>query len=281
MQHMLVGENLGLAIGRAGLAVEGRGEWGIVYCSQYVTEYNLYRRGGNNLFPLYLYPNGNNHPSLFDHENGRRPNLSAAFISDIEQQLGLTFVPEGKGDLATTIGPEDIFHYIYALLHSPTYRERYAEFLKIDFPRVPFTSDTELFGTLATKGATLVDLHLLRLPGSSGVGGAGGAPVLVRPGEQSVTQHGVTTGPVEQVRYQERHQRVMISNERYFEGIEQETWTIQIGGYQPLQRWLRDRKGRALSFDDALHYMRMVIALRETRRLMAEIDRAIPAWPLV
>jgi hypothetical protein len=194
--------------------------------------------------------------------------------------LGLTFTPDGSGDLTTTIGPEDIFHYMYAVLHSPTYRTRYAELLKIDFPRIPITSDTELGKTLVRYGAMLVDLHLLRLPGSGGVGGAGGAAILCHPKEQGVTQHKVTQGSVEQVTYNEQDQRVVIGTGRYFAGVEPETWAMQIGGYQPLHKWLKDRKGRTLSFDDALHYMQMVIALRETRRVMGEIDQAIPSFPI-
>ncbi|NJO08242.1 MAG: hypothetical protein HC876_23565, partial [Chloroflexaceae bacterium] len=230
-------------------------------------------REGNQVFPLYLYPNGHEHPSLFEHENGRRPNLSAAFITDIEQRLGLSFIPDGTGNLETTIGSEDIFHYIYAVFHSPTYRSRYAEFLKIDFPRVPITSDIVRFKTLAAYGAQLVDLHLLRLPGSGGVGGAGGAALLNKPGQHGIGQHNVTNAPIDMMTYNAQQQRVVIGAGMYFEGVEAETWAMQIGGYQPLQKWLKDRKGRTLSFDDALHYMRMVLALRETRRIMGEIER--------
>jgi predicted helicase len=224
-----------------------------------------------NVFPLYLYPNGHTHPSLFNHENGRRPNFSAAFITEVEEQLGLAFIPDGNGDLATTVGPEDIFHYLYAVLHNPHYRSRYADFLKIDFPHVPITNDLPLFKKLAGYGATLVDLHLLRLPGSMGIGGAGGAAVLENPADQGVTQHGVTTTPIERVHYDERSQQVTLGNGRYFAGIEPATWAMQVGGYQPLHKWLKDRKGRVLAFAEALHYMRMVVALRETRRVMGEI----------
>jgi hypothetical protein len=112
------------------------------------------------------------------------------------------------------------------------------------------------------------------------VGGAGGAAILNKPAEQGITQVGVTTAPVETIRYNEQQQRVVIGNGMSFEGIEPETWVMQIGGYQPLQKWLKDRKGRTLSFDDALHYMRMVIALHETRRVMMEIDAAVSAWPI-
>ncbi len=193
-------------------------------------------------------------------------------MRDVEQHLKLSFIPDGIGDLTTTVGPEDIFHYIYAVFHSPTYRTRYAEFLRIDFPRVPITNDKTLFATLAAYGAELVDLHLLRLPGTGGVGGAGGAAaILLKPAEHGVTQRKATASPIDNVTYDAQRQRVVIGNDAYVAGVDPDTWEIQIGGYQPLHKWLKDRKGRTLSFDDVLHFMRMVIALRETRRIMAEI----------
>ena len=94
----------------------------------------------------------------------RRPNLNPEFIKDFSEKLGLKFIEDGKGDLEETFGPEDIFNYAYAVFHSPTYRTRYAEFLKIDFPRLPLTSDKELFKALAEKGAELVSLHLMESP---------------------------------------------------------------------------------------------------------------------
>src|SRR5690606_12123383 len=91
-------------------------------------------------------------------------NLNPQFVRDMAQKLGLEFVSEGRGDLVTTFGPEDIFAYAYAVFHSPSYRERYAEFLKIDFPRLPLTSSVEVFRELVARGSALVDLHLLRSP---------------------------------------------------------------------------------------------------------------------
>lgn len=104
--------------------------------------------------------------------------------------------------------------------------------------------------------------------------------ILHNPADQGVRKHGITTAPVETVAYHAQQQRVSIGTGMYVEGVEPETWTMQIGGYQPLQKWLKDRKGRTLSFQDALHYMRMVVALRETRRVMTEIDATLPEWPV-
>lgn len=233
------------------------------------------------VFPLYLYPKEGDMFATTE----RTPNLSNDFIKDVEQQLGLTFVPDGTGDLSQTIGPEDIFHYIYAVFHNPTYRQRYAEFLKIDFPRVPLTSDKELFVALVAKGAALVDLHLLRLPGTGGVGGAGGAAVLQNPQQQGIDAPLPGDNIVDKVHYvapqDEQSGRVYFNKVQYFAGIEPATWSMQIGGYQPLEKWLKDRKGRTLGFEDIQHYRRIVVALREMRRLMNEIDALIPGWPLV
>jgi predicted helicase len=279
MQHMLAGDNIALLGMR-------QYEYDVTdYCyalvTEHITESRVFisNRGGASIFPLYCYPSKDDRPAA---EN-RRPNLAPAFIHEIEQRLHLTFIPDGTGDLSNTIGPEDILHYLYAILHSSIYRSRYAEWLKIDFPCIPITSDTGICKTLVAHGAALVDLHLLRLTGSDGAGGtggAGGADILANPAKQGITQHGVTTGAIENISYHAPQQRVIIGNGTYFAGIEPATWAMQIGGYQPLHKWLKDRKGRTLSSADTLHYMRMVIALRETRRVMAAIDAVVGAWLL-
>jgi predicted helicase len=176
----------------------------------------------------------------------------------------LDFNREGKGDLESTFGPEDVFNYMYAVFHSPTYRERYAEFLKIDFPRLPLTSDLGLFRALAEKGEELVALHLMESPELDH-----GTPKF----------HGIGSSEVEKVRYAEDG-RVYINKTQYFEGVEPQVWGFHIGGYQVLDKWLKDRKGRTLSYDDVTHYGKIVVALKETIRLMAEIDEVIPSWPI-
>jgi predicted helicase len=262
MNHMLAVENLGIAIGRAGQVID-QDEWNIVFCSQHITEYNLYRRGGNNLFPLYLYPQSDN---LFDAaEEGRRPNLSPQFVNELSEKLDLAFVPDGRGDLSETFGLEDVFFYAYAIFHSPAYRERYAEFLKRDFPRLPLTSDRALFAALAGKGAELVGLHLMTSPALNNL--------ITRFPEGGDNM-------VEKVRYDAANERVYINKDQFFESVPEEVWQFRVGGYQVLDKWLKDRKGRALSFQDIQHYQRVVVALAETRRLMREIDETIPGWPL-
>jgi hypothetical protein len=254
--------------------------------------------GGNSFqFPLYLYPvpegkGGQNHLAidvlLWPTGRGeRRPNLNPKCIADLERRLGLAFVPDGKGDLKKTFGPEDVFNYIYAVLHSPTYRTRYAEFLKNDFPRVPLTSDRELFRSLCGLGAELVALHLLESPKLSKpiarypVTGPNivekGFPKYLAPGE---TEPGKSEPLAAGRVYISKPDAQSGAKGQYFEGVPPEVWNFHIGGYQVCEKWLKDRRGRTLTYDDLEHYCKVVTALSETIRLMADIDAAIPKWPL-
>lgn len=225
-------------------------------------------RGGYS-FPVYVYPTFGQrrlHESAWPPgPHGRTPNLDPVFVRDFVGQLGLTFVSDGRGDLETTFGPEDIFDYAYAVFHSPEYRARYAEFLKIDFPRLPLTSDRDLFRALAGFGARLVDLHLLRVH----VELITGFPVS---GDNVV----LTGYP----KYDETQQRVYINKSQYISDVKPDVWAFQVGGYQVLDKWLKDRRGRALSFDDLTHYQRVVAALAETMQIMEQIDEAIGGFPL-
>lgn len=237
-------------------------------------------------FPLYLYsssdcPYSKNQTQVdlniktqgndYTSEYAYHPNIAPAFIADCSDRIGMTFIPDGRGDRLQTFGPEDVFRYMYAVFHSPAYRSRYAEFLKIDFPRLPLTSDAGLFRSLCELGRELVALHLLEKHPAA----ATRFPIA-------------GDGMVETVRYTEPGQgsamgRVWINKTQYFEGVPPEVWAFHVGGYQVCQKWLKDRKGRQLTYDDIIHYQHICAALGETIRLMAEIDRAIDAhggWPL-
>jgi len=221
-------------------------------------------REANQVFPLYVYPAEG---EMQFEEGNRRPNLNPEFIKAVSDKLDLTFIEDGRGDLEQTFGPEDFFNYAYAVFHSPTYRTRYAEFLKIDFPRLPLTSNEELFKALAEKGAELVYLHLME------------APVLEQ--HRAQVKFDVSgSNIVEKVTYDDNNQRVYINKTQYFEDILPNIWDFHIGGYQVAQKWLKDRKGRKLSYDERVHYQKITIAIKETIRLMAEIDELIPAWPM-
>lgn len=268
-------DNLLFGLGKQGQAVDAR-KWQVITCTDKHTDANLFRRGGINLFPLYLYPTKQSEltePSEYPLSNkGRRPNLSKAFVSMMEAKLGLSFQTEGSAfvdsdETTNWFGPEDVFYYAYAIFHSPTYRERYAEFLKIDFPRLPLTTDVEVFGNLVKYGAELVSLHLMK--------------------SRELSQR-MTTFDIEgddevargHPRYTQKGGRVYINKTQYFGGIPQDLWDFHIGGYQVLHKWLKDRRGRKLSLDEKEHYQKIVVALSETIRIMSEIDSAIPQFPL-
>jgi predicted helicase len=228
------------------------------------------------LFPLYIYPvkpDG----MLFDSDKykkscgSRISNLMPSFVGYYAENLKMDFEEDGKGDLERTFGPEDVFDYMYAVFHSPTYRRRYAGFLKIDFPHLPLTSNLELFRALCGLGDELVKLHLMEKQGPR------------------ITSYPIAgDNAVEAVRYTEPSKsadkgRVWINREQYFEGVPPEVWTFHVGGYQVCQKWLKDRKGRKLTYDDLTHYQQVVSALAETIRLMSDLDEAIEAhggWPI-
>ena len=168
--------------------------------------------------------------------NGRRPNLSKAFVSEMEAKLNLPFQTEGSAfadsdETANWFGPEDVFYYAYAVFHSPTYRERYAEFLKIDFPRLPLTSDVALFGALVKLGAELVSLHLMKSSKLSDL-----MTTFNVEGDSEVAKA--------HPKYIEKRQRVHINKTQYFEGVPANVWDFHIGGYRVAEKWLKDRRGR-------------------------------------
>jgi hypothetical protein len=214
----------------------------------------------------------------------------------------LKFVADGRGDFKKSFGPEDIFHYIYGIFHSQSYRDRYAEFLKLDFPRVPMTSDTALFRRLCKRGQRLASLHTMKekadydisfdVPGDNIVEQVVYVPPQAAVGEdaRSLTSK---TGAEESEEKSATSRvgsceagkmgRVYINRKQYFEGITPAVWKFRIGGYQVCEKWLKDRKGRTLTHDDLDHYQRTVSALAETRTLMAQIDSLIAdhgGWPM-
>jgi predicted helicase len=275
IDHVAHRENICLGLGRQGIAVNDD-IWALITVSVLPTDANIFRRGGINSFPLYLYPTDTSKNILFNDDNwadspkGRKPNLSPHFINMYTAKLKMKFIPDGKGDRTKTFGPEDIFNYMYAVFHSPTYRSRYAEFLKIDFPRLPLTSNPELFRNLCSIGDELVALHLMEKQG------------------RKITSYPIAgDSAVEAVRYTEPQDdtkgRVWINTTQYFEGVPKEVWEFHVGGYQVCAKWLKDRKGRKLTYDDLTHYQQIVSALAETIKLMEQIDATITAsggWPI-
>lgn len=210
----------------------------------------------NYVFPLYLYPD-NTEQTTIGLTATRTPNLNKKIIHQIADKLGLKFTPE-KEDSSGTFSPIDILDYIYAVLHSPSYREKYKEFLKIDFPRVPYPTDVNEFWSLVKLGGKLRQIHLL---------------------ESADVENHITSYPadgnnvVDKPRYENGN--VYINDTQYFAEVPQTAWEFYIGGYQPAQKWLKDRKGRELTFEDILHYQKIIVALTETDKLMKEIDEVL------
>ena len=271
MQHFLKGENVGLNWIRP---MSAKYEFSI-FISQYITDQcsagnKSAGAGISYLAPLYLYPETNGQQTsgqqTIDQSAERKPNLKAEIVNQIAEQLGLTFTNE-KETTENTFAPIDILDYIYAVLHSPTYREKYKEFLKIDFPRVPYPKDHDTFWQLVKLGGEIRQIHLLE-------------SLTV---EQYITQYPIdgdnfvnrkiTKSSPGYVADNETYGKVYINETQYFDNVPQVAWEFYIGGYQPAQKWLKDRKGRKLEFDDILHYQKIIVALSETDRLMKEIDK--------
>ncbi len=204
---------------------------------------------GSYVAPLYLYPERND---LFA-KTKRTPNLNQAIIDKIAEGLGIAF--EAEKSTQNAFAPIDVLDYIYAVLHSPTYREKYKEFLKIDFPRVPYPKDVETFWQLVKLGGEIRQIHLLE------------SDIV----EDYITEYPIVgSDVVDKPKYD--NEKVYINESQYFDKVPQVAWEFYIGGYQPAQKWLKDRKGMTLSFDDILHYQKIIVALSETARLMQEID---------
>ncbi|SKB13435.1 Adenine specific DNA methyltransferase [Planktothrix sp. PCC 11201] len=253
IQNVLGKENLLIGIGRQGLAI-GDIEWCLTTVSKNPVDANMFRRGGVNLFPLYLYPETNGQQIIWQTPE-KTPNLNTEIVKQIAKKLGLTFTNE-KETTENTFAPLDILDYIYAVLHSPNYREKYKEFLKIDFPRVPYPKDQNTFWQLVKLGGEIRQIHLLESPTV----------------EKYITQYPIDgDNIVTKPKYQDG--KVYINNTQYFNSVPEIAYNFYIGGYQPAQKWLKDRKDRKLEIEDIFHYQKIIVALMETDRLMKEIDK--------
>jgi len=283
MQHLLAGPN------RALLAMRQYHMHVPEFCYAFVTHgltecrVFLSNRGIASAFPLYVYATEKKPKSRTVHALSqalmilepqapyatRRHNFTPAFVERLSAQLGMAFVPSGNGDLKKTFGPDDAFDYIYAVLHAPGYRVRYAEFLKIAFPRIPLTSDAALFRALCGVGRELAALHLLQSPALD---------VCNHPLTSPVKYPQAGNDEVDRVEY--RGGAVYINATQHFTPVPEAVWQFQIGGYHVCAKWLKDRKGRVLSPGDKIHYQKIITALGRTITLMHTIDRHIPTWPL-
>jgi predicted helicase len=257
MKHFINGKNLGL------LAVRNSRDGNM--SNYFIVDKILIKDTVSSLdnctvFPLYLYPDNHGQQIISD-ETERIPNLNKEIVAAINKGIN-PFVTD------KTPEPIDILDYIYAVLHSPTYRERYKEFLKIDFPRVPYPENAELFWKLVELGGKLRRLHLLEE-----IEPKQGMAIYPIDGNNKVKKPQFTNKGINPLVNSDG--RVYINDTQYFDNVPFEAWNFYIGGYQPAQKWLKDRKGRMLNFEDVRHYQKMVWVLRETGEVMGEVDGLI------
>ncbi|MEK7669198.1 MAG: type ISP restriction/modification enzyme [Patescibacteria group bacterium] len=235
MSNLVKKENFGLVFKRGGIEEKASP----VFISKEIIDFRSWSRsgmqGGDYIAPLYLYT-----------EDGTKiPNLKKEIVEEIKNIVGET-------------SPEDIFDYIYAVLHSLNYREKYKEFLKIDFPRVPYPKDTESFKKFVELGGELRELHLLE-------------SLKVKNFITTFIELGSDEVETKYPKYEKG--KVFINAKQYFGDVPEVAWNFYIGGYQPAQKWLKDRKGRILTNTDIEHYQKIIVALVETDRIMKEIDK--------
>ncbi|MCH7764581.1 MAG: DNA methyltransferase, partial [Candidatus Marinimicrobia bacterium] len=254
MSHMLKGENLALITHkREELDIP----WGHALITNLITEHGVTSSKTTNYhFPLYLYPEEKEkkpksgvtlmvfEPEVPYGKKGKQPNIAPEIFEMLKESF----------DRIPT--PEKILYYIYGILYSNYYRTKYAEFLKFDFPRVPFTKDKNVFNDMAKLGQQIADLHLMK------------SPTLNRP--VSKYEGSVSNDTIEKPIYNEDEQRVYINSDKYFSKVKPDVWNYHIGGYQVLAKYLKDRKGRQM--DDPRHYCRIVTALEKTIEIQKKID---------
>ncbi|MGH6927619.1 MAG: type ISP restriction/modification enzyme, partial [Dongiaceae bacterium] len=265
MQHIVGHNNVGMIFNRQ-VVGDSVSHFGVSRVPNCHGTFYLGNKGQDYFAPLAVFD--------FDEDliaggSTGRSNLSIRFLSDIRARLG--------AQAAAELSAEETFHYIYAVVHSPGYRGRYAEFLKIDFSRIPLCCNLELFRSLARLGGELVGLHLMESP---------------RLGDFITTYTGPKNPEVGRVGWSDdtvwldaaatKKGQPATPGTIGFCGVPEAVWNFHIGGYQVCEKWLKDRKGRALSKDDITHYQKIVVALAETIRLMQEIDEVIErhgGWP--
>ncbi|MBI3813235.1 MAG: N-6 DNA methylase [Nitrospinae bacterium] len=294
MQHMMQ-ENIGLITNR-----QVNGEFRHALCSNIIINdctVSLETKERSYLFPLYLYQKSN--PPSPPFSKGGKGGFAGSVMMLFEPQaeygspdkkpnLSPAIIEQLTKDFKNTPSPEQVFYYIYAILYSNTYRIKYAEFLKIDFPRIPFTKDNKLFKKMSEYGESLVNLHLLKSseiqPPESPLTNLSPKPALEGCNQGVLIGEGKLKGVVkfqgkgnnkaDKLKYEDG--KIFINKEQYFEGVSPDVWRYRIGGYQVCDKWLKDRKGRILSLEDIKHYCAIVAAIDKTIEIQDGIDKVYP-----
>jgi hypothetical protein len=287
MKHMSNATNLGLIFNRQ-IVGDSISQFGVSRDLICHGTFYLGNKGQDYLAPLYLQDS-----DLLSQPELGRSNFTEAFLSTWRAILGHS---------GAASSPEEIFNYMYAIFHSPSYRTRYAELLKIDFPRLPIAPNIELVHELAKRGGELVALHLLETPDQEAIiagydetsggwifqGASGGKPPLglsfEGPAEPTVGKVAWVDNTVwiDATQPKKGMADDKVQGTVGFKGVPKQVWNFYLGGYQPCLKWLKDRKDRTLTAEDVAHYHRIVVAIHETIRLTEEIDKAIDdfgGWP--
>lgn len=217
----------------------------------------------NNIFPLYIYPIGQLELDTFHHfkagENERRPNFTQAFIDEFSSGIELDFNSDGEGDLVHRFGPEDLFNYMYAIFYSDLYIKDFGDNLKRNYPRIPLCNNLSIFRSLVRLGKQLVDSHNLKRQPDSKIGKF---PI-------------VGGNTIENIKYSKEKGRIYINDIQFFEGVESDVWSFCFGGYQVCEKWLKDRKGLDLNYDELNYYLYMIRSVRDTILISKKIDEII------
>lgn len=271
--HQFDQSNIGLLLTRR----VTRPPFNNVFVSNCYTEYKVASHDRNTIvFPLWIYPDRGRKQKLMS--NGPELNLNQEFVDDLAYRLGLD--QPGPDGLPADVEPLDIFHYIYAVFYSPTYRVRYEEFLKIDFPRLHQPGSLDFFFSLASLGDELVSLHVMATPRLDLFVSEYEGPSKPEVGRVGWSEDTVWLD-AKKTNARQGH-RATKPGTIGFKGVPEEVWDFHIGGYQVCHKWLKDRKGRTLSDEDVAHYQKIIVAISETMRIMGEIDEVIEkhgGWP--
>jgi predicted helicase len=264
IRHLLQGDNLALIARRQMLPSQPCNYFWITDTIALDGVIRSDNRGSESIFPLYLLEDDAS-------AKGPRANFAPDFIDAVLGALNLDWLRSGRGDLARTIGPEDLFFYCYAVLFSPTFRQRYADLLRSDFPRIPLTPHRALFQALSTRGAALADGHLLRRPPRS---------TSMRLSVDLALGTAVWSLPAGYPRYAEG--AVEICRDLRITDVPHDVWDYHVGGHQVCRKWLRDRRTRELTAHDLQTYCRILGVIADTLDDARHIDRLIEehgGWP--
>ena len=270
MNNFLLGSNLALA----SIRINKENTYNSLFVTNILADARLSDRFLTSIFPVYLYPEKTEQTKLNDSLK-REANLDKKIVEKIAKKLNYVFFEDYETVVNIAeeyngyFNPVSLLDYIYAVLHSPKYRETYKEFLRIDFPRVPYPREADSFNRLVELGGELRQIHLLESPIVEEF-----ITSYPKDGDNIIKRKITKNSPGYESKDQNlKTGKVWINDQQYFDGVPEVAWEFYIGGYQPAQKWLKDRKDRKLSFEDIQHYQKIIVALTETDRLMKEIDK--------